>query len=122
KDQPEKKPTTPTSPTSPTTGTQPKGDKPSMQLPPGMTEEDAKDKEACKEAGTPGPMHEWLTKQAGTYDGKTKMWMKPGAPAMESTCTTTITPIFGGRYVKVQSTGPMPGDMGTYEGQGIYGY
>jgi hypothetical protein len=118
----DKKPAPPS--TTPTTGAQPKpGDKAAApQLPPGMTEEDAKDMQACVEAGTPGPMHEWLTKQAGTYQGKTKMWMKPGTPATDGTCTTTITPIFGGRYIKVESTGTMPGDMGSYEGQGIYGY
>jgi Protein of unknown function (DUF1579) len=101
----------------------PKADKPKdpQGMPPGMTEEDMKDMKAYEEAATPGPMHQWLTNQAGTYEGKTKMWMKPGAPAQESTCKTTITSLYEGRYIKVESTGPMPG-MGDFHGQGVYGY
>jgi hypothetical protein len=92
------------------------GDKP--QLPPGMTEEQMK---ACMEAGTPGENHQFLAKAAGTWEGKTKMWMAPGTEPQTSTCTATITPVFDGRFVKVEVAGEMPG-MGPFNGFGINGY
>jgi hypothetical protein len=90
----------------------------SPQLPPGWTEEDMK---ACMLAGTPGKMHEFLASGAGTWYGKSKMWMVPGAPAIESECTSTVTPMFDGRFIKVEMEGDMPG-MGPFKGFGIYGF
>jgi hypothetical protein len=113
----EKKPAPP-APTSAPATTQPKkGDMPAMTPPPGMT---AEDMQACAVAGTPGPMHEWLAKAAGTYQGKVTMKMTPEAPAMESTCTTTITPIFDGRYIQVETHSEFMGM--PFEGRGVYGY
>src|SRR5437868_10012852 len=82
KDKPETKPTPAAAPAKtpaaqPEKGKAPEG-APKMDLPPGMT---AEDMQACMAAGTPGPMHEWLTKQAGTYTGKMKWWMTPEAQA-----------------------------------------
>jgi hypothetical protein len=109
---PEKKPTT----TAPAKAGQPGGEKPAMQLPPGVTAEDMK---ACEEAGTPGPMHEWMAKCSGTYQGKVKMWMTPEAPVQEATCTTTITLVYG-KFLRVESKGDMMGM--PFEGTGVYGY
>lgn len=96
----------------------PAGDKPEMKLPPGWTEEDMK---ACMLAGTPGKMHEYLAKSAGTWVGKTTMAMGPGGETMKSECTTTYSPIMDGRYMKCEVVGDMPG-MGPFKGVGTYGY
>lgn len=100
----------------------PKESKPAVQaefkLPPGWTEADMK---ACMLAGTPGKMHEELAKEAGVWHGKTTMWMYPDAEPMKSECSSTVTPIMDGRYIKVEMKGEMPG-MGPYNGFGIYGF
>jgi len=90
---------------------------PEIKLPPGWTMEDM---QTCIAAATPGKMHEHLAKEAGTWEGKTTMFM-PGSDAQTSECTMTITPLMGGRYTQVEIKGEMPG-MGPYEGFGIYGY
>ena len=87
-------------------------------LPPGWPEADM---QACVEAGTPGEMHRHLAEAAGTWNGRTKMWMAPGTEPMESECTSTITTVMDGRYTRCEITGEMPG-MGMYNGFGLYGY
>jgi hypothetical protein len=94
------------------------GQPPQMQLPPGWT---MADMQACIEAGTPGPMHQWLAKGAGTWQGKTTMWMYPGSEPMVSECKSVVTPFMDGRYVKCEMSGDMPG-MGPFNGFGLYGY
>jgi Protein of unknown function (DUF1579) len=91
---------------------------PEMKLPPGWTMDDMK---ACVVAGTPGKMQELLAKDAGEWTGKSTMWMGPESPPMTSDCTSTVTPIMDGRYIKVEMKGDMPG-MGPYHGGGVYGY
>lgn len=91
---------------------------PEMQLPPGWT---AEDMQACVAAGTPGKMHEHLAKGVGTWHGKTQMWMAPGTEPMKSECTSTVTSVMDGRYVKCEMAGEMPG-MGPFTGLGIAGY
>src|SRR4029079_5461052 len=89
-----------------------------MKLPPGWTMDDMK---ACIAAGTPGKMHELLAKDAGEWTGKSTMFIGPDGPPMTNECTSTVTPIMEGRYIKVEMKGDMPG-MGPYHGGGIYGY
>src|SRR5262245_20468348 len=89
-----------------------------MKLPPGWTLEDV---QAYTVAGTPGKQHELLTKEAGVWQGKNTMWFAPGAEPVKSECTSTVTPIMDGRYVKVEMSGEMPG-MGPYTGVGTYGF
>ncbi|MEX0777997.1 MAG: DUF1579 domain-containing protein [Phycisphaeraceae bacterium] len=89
-----------------------------MPLPPGWTKADM---EACMMAATPGDQHKRLVAEAGVWQGKTTMWMVPGAEPMQSQCTSTITPIMDGRYTKCEMAGDMPG-MGPYNGFGIYGF
>jgi len=89
-----------------------------MQLPPGWT---ATDMQAVIDAGTPGKMHQWLAQDAGTWRGRTTMVMSPGAEPTHGECTSTVTPIMGGRYVKVEMAGDMPG-MGQYSGLGLCGF
>lgn len=94
------------------------GAKPEMKLPPGWTEDDMK---ACMVAGTPGEKHKELAKSAGTWQGKTTMWMFPGSDPMKSECTSKVSSIMDGRYIRVEITGDMPG-MGPFNGIGTYGY
>jgi hypothetical protein len=94
------------------------GAQPEMKLPPGWT---AEDMQACILAGTPGKMHEHLFQGLGVWRGTTTMWMVPGAEPTTSDCTSTVTPIMDGRYVKIEWAGEMPG-MGPYSGLGIAGF
>ena len=89
-----------------------------MKLPPGWTEADM---QACVMAGTPGKMHEHLAKEVGVWQGKSTMWMYPGAEPMKSECTSTVTSMLDGRFTQVEMNGEMPG-MGPYKGIGVYGY
>jgi len=89
-----------------------------LQLPPGMTEEQM---QACVLAGTPGEMHKRLAQDVGEWHGKTTMWMTPDAEPTESECTSTVTSIMDGRYIKGEMEGEMPG-MGAYHGFGISGF
>jgi hypothetical protein len=100
------------------------GDKPGMKSMPKMTPEQQKEMQAWQEAATPGPMHEWLVQGCGTWEGKVKMWESPDGPATESTCTTIITPMMEGKFVKVEVKGMMKmGEMEMpFEGFGVTGY
>jgi hypothetical protein len=89
-----------------------------MQLPPGWTEDDMK---ACMAAGTPGEMHALLARDAGTWRGKTTMWMGPGGDPMTGECKCVITSELDGRFMKSEIKGEMPG-MGPYHGLGYYGF
>jgi hypothetical protein len=117
------KPTKPTPPTPPAHANNPqdKGMGEMPPPPPGWTAEEwASCMQACMEAGTPGPNHEFLADAVGVWQGKTTMWMGPGAPPMNSECTTTITSIMDGRFTKADITGDM---MGTpFKGTGTYGF
>jgi hypothetical protein len=91
-----------------------------QKMPPssGMSEADM---QACMAAATPGPMHEHLAKSVGTWTGTCKMWMSPGTEPTTSDCTTVISPMMGGRFIKIETSGEMPG-MGPFEGFGLNGY
>jgi len=97
--------------------TQPPGEQP-MDLPDGWTMEDMM---VFVEAGTPGPMHQWLAEGAGRWSAETTMWMTPDADPITSKGNSVTTPMMGGRFVKVEMSGEMPG-MGPYNGFGLYGY
>jgi hypothetical protein len=49
------------------------------------------------------------------------MWMAPGAEAMKSACTSTVTTMMDGRYLKCEMAGEMPG-MGPFNGFGLVGF
>jgi hypothetical protein len=89
-----------------------------MQLPPGWTEADM---QACTIAGTPGKQHTDLAKGAGTWRGDQTMWMAPGMEPMKMQCTSTMTPVMDGRFMRCELAGEMPG-MGPYNGLGFTGY
>jgi hypothetical protein len=90
-----------------------------FELPPGWT---AEDMQACILASTPGEEHKQLAEAAGTWHGKTTMWMAPDTDPMPiSECTAKITSIMDGRFTKCEWSGEMPG-IGPYNGTGIYGF
>ncbi len=91
------------------------------ELPPGMTEEDMEHMMVCIAAATPGEMHYYLTESVGVWQGKTTMWMNPEAEAVKSECTSTITSMMDGRFIKCETAGEMPG-MGSFNGFGVYGF
>ena len=87
-------------------------------LPPGWT---AEDMQAVMAAGTPGEMHRHLAKGVGRWEGKSTMWMAPGAQPVTSKVTATVTSIMDGRFTQVAHSGEVPG-MGPYNGLGVNGF
>ncbi len=70
--------------------------------------------------GTPGEVHEQLAKRVGTW--KVASWMHPedgGAPQLTQ-MTSTIEPMYGGRYFVERLQGEFLGE--PFEGFGIVGY
>lgn len=94
------------------------GDHAAMPLPPGWSEADM---QACMLAGQPGPMHKFLTDGAGTWKGKSTMWMAPDMPPTSCENTCTITSVMDGRYTKLDYFGEVPG-MGPFQGLGYEGF
>lgn len=89
-----------------------------MQLPPGWTEADM---QACMAAGTPGEQHAFLAEGAGEWHGKSMMWMAPDTEPLKSVCTSTVTTMMDGRFLKTKMSGEMPG-MGPFNGFGLAGF
>jgi hypothetical protein len=75
--------------------------------------------QACEIAGKPGAEHAKLVEGAGVWSGKTTCWMM-GPEAQHGTCTTTVTPMFDNRFVKIEYSGESP--MGPFKGVGFYGF
>ena len=86
--------------------------------PPGWTDADM---QACMAAATPGQMHQYLAKSVGIWHGKSTMWMAPDTDPIRSECTSTISLMFDGRFIKCEMSGEMPG-MGPFSGLGMYGF
>ncbi len=76
---------------------------------------------AWAEAATPGPMHKWLAGDVGTWTGTCTQWMMPDSPPTTTASTMVNTMIFGGRYLKQEFSGEMPG-FGKFEGLSIVAY
>lgn len=91
---------------------------PDVKLPKGMTLEDM---EAFMKAATPGKQHKNLQKDLGKWTGKQTLWMSPESDPTTSECTSTVTPVMDGRFVKVEFAGEIPG-MGPYTGLGYVGF
>lgn len=74
-----------------------------------------------QEAATPGPMHESLAEDIGTWDVTSKMYMQgPDAPPMESRGVSEIRWIIDGRWLIEEFKGEMMGEPTT--GYSIMGY
>lgn len=75
---------------------------------------------AWMQAMTPGEMHTWLAKGAGTWNATVTAWMTPGGPPATNQGTMTTIMTLGGRYQHFQFKGEfanMP-----FEGAGTLGY
>ena len=83
-------------------------------------QQNADEMAAMMEAMKPGPHHQAMMKSVGNWTTTTKMWMQPGAPPEETTGTTTIESLMGGRFLMETNKSTMMGM--PWEGRGIYGY
>ncbi len=80
-------------------------------------QEDIKDMQAMmevyKKVGTPGAPHKLLAGLEGTWTTRTKSWMEPGKPPLETTGTCEQKLLLGGRYLQQVYTGDMMGEQFT---------
>lgn len=53
---------------------------------------------AWQEFMTPGAMHKWLAKQAGTWEAEVSQWMDPSAPPAKSKATDVVSMAMNGLY------------------------
>lgn len=88
--------------------------------PPKMSPEEQKMMEAYQKAGTPGPQHAALAKEAGTYDLSIRAWMSPGAPPTMDKGTATRTMTLDGRVLTEDMQAAMHGQ--PFTGHGMQGY
>jgi hypothetical protein len=73
-----------------------------------------------KKLATPGEPHKVLANKAGSWNTKTKEWMDPKAPPMESTGTCEQKMLLDGRFLQQECTGEMMGE--SFTGIGVTGY
>jgi hypothetical protein len=78
------------------------------------------EQQAMMKAMTPGEHHKHLARFAGNFEYTSRMWMAPGAPAMESKGTSSAKMILGGRYLQDTVTGDAMGMK--FEGMGWTGF
>lgn len=69
---------------------------------------------------TPGEPHKQMASLAGSWATKTKAWMDPGKPPMESTGSCEQTMLLGGRFLRQECTGDMMGQ--SFTGIGLNAY
>ena len=65
--------------------------------------------EIYKKAGTPGEPHKLLAKLEGSWTTRTRGWMEPDKPPMESTGTCEQKLVLDGHYLQQVYTGDMMG-------------
>ena len=76
--------------------------------------------EVYRKLATPGGPHKLLAGMAGSWLTRTKCWMEPNTPAMESTGTCEQKMLLDGRFLQQEFTGEMMGS--PFTGIGITGY
>jgi len=76
--------------------------------------------ETYAKLATPGEPHKQLASLAGSWTTKTKEWMEPGKPPMESAGTCDFKVLLGGRFLQQEFNGDMMGQ--PYSGIGISAY
>jgi hypothetical protein len=69
---------------------------------------------------TPGEQHKQLASLAGSWTTKTKEWMEPNKPAVESTGSAEMKMLLDGRFLQQEVTGQMMGQ--PYSGIEITAY
>jgi hypothetical protein len=73
-----------------------------------------------KKVGTPGAPHKILASLVGSWKTRTRGWMDPDKPPMESTGTCEQKMLFDGRYLQQEYTGDMMGS--PFAGINLIGY
>ena len=76
--------------------------------------------EVYRKLGTPGDPHKSLAKMAGSWDVRSKFWMEPDKPPLETTGTSEKKMILEGHFLQQEYTGQMMGN--PFTGIGITGY
>jgi len=76
--------------------------------------------ETYKKLATPGEPHKLFASLAGSWTTKTKEWMEPDKPSMESTGSAEMKMLLDGRFLQQEFTGDMMGQ--PYSGVGISAY
>ncbi len=76
--------------------------------------------EVYTKLATPGPHHKQLASKVGTWTTKTKSWMDPTQPPMESIGSCRNTMLLDGRFLHEECTGSMMGQ--PFTGIGLNGY
>lgn len=69
---------------------------------------------------TPGDAHKRMAGLEGSWITKSKSWMEPNKPPMESAGSCEQKMILGGRFLQQECTGDMMGQ--TFTGIGMMGY
>lgn len=73
-----------------------------------------------KKVGTPGEPHKLLAKLEGGWITKSRGWMEPDKPPVESVGTSEQKLILGGRYLQQEYVGDMMGE--TFHGINLLGF
>ena len=73
-----------------------------------------------KKLAIPGEPHKQLASLAGSWPTKTKEWMDPSKPPMESTGTCEEKVLLDGRFLQQECTGDMMGQ--SFTSIGVTGY
>ena len=76
--------------------------------------------EIYAKAGTPGEPHKLLSKLEGSWTTRSKGWMEPGKPPVESAGTCEQKAILSGHYLRQEYAGDMMGK--PFTGISILGY
>ena len=76
--------------------------------------------ERYKKLATPGEPHKLLASLAGSWTTKTKEWMEPGKPPVESTGSAEMKMLLDGRFLQQEYSGQMMGQ--PFSGLEIIGY
>jgi Protein of unknown function (DUF1579) len=76
--------------------------------------------ETYKKLATPGEPHKQLANLAGSWTTKTKEWMEPNKPPMESTGVCEAKVLLDGRFLQQECRGDMMGQ--PFTGIGVTGY
>ena len=76
--------------------------------------------EMYKKLAMPGEPHQLFASLAGSWTTKSKEWMQPGKPPVESTGTAELKMLLDGRFLYQEFTGKMMGQ--PFSGIGIDAY
>ena len=76
--------------------------------------------EVYAKLASPGEPHKQFASLAGSWTTKTKSWMEPGKPPMESSGSAEMKMVLDGRFLQQEFSGEMMGQ--PYSGIGINAY